>query len=274
MDHGADPAALEGQAIVAAAQAGRLAVAEALLAGCCRGAQAVGGLALLPLLQDAVSSPALPPMWQAPIDSPAIQGLRWLLAQMPTDHVCARRLVFSGLEGLWLGEAGGHAVLVGVFSSLSQRMRQATLERTSELLALLVEAGAPPVAVQREGVPGLSPRAWVALRPAATAWPDGGWSRAAHRRYHRAFRAAARELLLVAHRGFALPTPGQASAKGQIVGDGGSSMHGARSSRGSDGNTPQKAHDARCTCYHLPPLAVERAISLAAERQSDWVAAC
>jgi hypothetical protein len=61
IDHGANPAAFEGRAIVVAVQAGCPQVAEALLARCGDGAAAVGGMALLPLLQDAISTPAFSP---------------------------------------------------------------------------------------------------------------------------------------------------------------------------------------------------------------------
>lgn len=179
----------------------------------------------------------------------------WLL------QVCASRLAYSGLEGLWDGSG----------PLLSQRMRHAVLQRTARVLSLLVDAGASPLAARREGVPGLSPRAWAALRPAATAWPDGGWSRGSHRRYHGAFRAGARELLLVAHRGFLLPATGSAFSgpEGKRPGGSAGGTHAGCSSGSPSGSSPREAQGRCFTRCHLPPLAVERAIALAAERQGD-----
>ncbi|KAL4853159.1 hypothetical protein ACK3TF_005852 [Chlorella vulgaris] len=268
IDHGASPAAFDGRAIVVAVQAGHPQVAEALLARCGGGAAAVGGMALLPLLQDAISTPAF-----APGLAGGQVGVRELQSQL--HKICASRTGYELLEVLGSGQP-----LVLVPAQLTGRslglfMQLQALRRTAVVLQLLVQYGAAPVSAEQEGVPGMPREVWEHLREAATAWPSS-WSQAVHCRYHPSFRAAARELLLAARRGITVASPavGECSGAGTcIVGTACSAAERAecRIQQDQDRTRSQQEGAEQGRVFQLPPLVVEQVIRLMAARQRDWV---
>ena len=102
----------------------------------------------------------------------------------------------------------------------------ALLRRAAECCTLLLAAGAAPAgAADPSGaaaaaLAGLAPADRAVVQAAATQPPL--WSPQSHRLFPRPFRAAAREVLLVARRGFTLPV-GSAEAGGSSGSGGGSS---------------------------------------------------
>ena len=94
------------------------------------------------------------------------------------------------------------------------------LRRAADCLQRLLAAGAPPVGgpdptgALADAVAALQPGDWAAVEAAASRPPR--WSPQQHHRFPRPWRRRAREVLLVAHRGWTIPTseqPGDATPR-------------------------------------------------------------
>ena len=124
------------------------------------------------------------------------------------------------------------------------------LRRAADCLTRLLAAGAPPATP--DDAAGFAPADWAAVAAAATR--PITWAPATQRLFPRPFRRAARELLLVARRGFTVP-----------VGDGGSSSgcgsststSCSESTESDGGGSAGSPHSPRLACYWLDGGVVE-----------------
>lgn len=116
------------------------------------------------------------------------------------------------------------------------------LRRAADCLQRLLAAGAAPAGapdlsgVVAAAVSAMQPRDWAAVRSAAVQPPE--WMPERHHLFPRPFREAAREVLLVARRGFSLPTSPEAGSSRRRSGSpSGSDVRWAGSSAALGGST-------------------------------------
>lgn len=135
------------------------------------------------------------------------------------------------------------------------------LRRAADRLQPLLAAGAAPAGApdpsgtMAAAVGGMLPSDWAAIEACATQPPE--WSPSTHHLFPRSFKVAAREVLLVAARGFSLPASGSssctesgASSENESCANG-SSRHTQGSSGGSISNLTSSSGAASSVCLRL-----------------------